>query len=208
MDAFAAELSEARAERRRGEAVEASPARSVLAGLGGGPAGEDGAGPASGSNGPAGGSSGPAGGGSGPAGGGSGPAGGGSGPAGGSAGPPAGGSTGPPAGGSTGPPARGSSGPEPTVEDPLAGLIDEHSAWRGHSERLPEMDAHWQRPNFSWSPLQLGPDTLPEGPLGPGASVHPPEVPDPPPPPAPLATGESRETGLDPWSGAEEPGER
>jgi hypothetical protein len=41
------------------------------------------------------------------------------------------------------------------------------SALRGHSERLPGLAAPWQSANFTWSPVELDPDALPDGPVAP-----------------------------------------
>ena len=42
-------------------------------------------------------------------------------------------------------------------------LPDDGSALRGHSERLPGFPAPWQSANFTWSPVELDPDLLPDG---------------------------------------------
>ncbi len=75
-------------------------------------------------------------------------------------------------------------------------------------ERVPGMDAAWQRPNFSWRSLELGPDGIPDGHIGapePPADPDPaPPEPVPPPPPEPPAPAHSREASLDPWPPSDE----
>jgi hypothetical protein len=66
--------------------------------------------------------------------------------------------------------------------DPLADLLsgERRSAHPGQPrERIPGMDAPWQSDNFSWGTLGLGPESVPEGPIGPPAQDSHPPLPDP-----------------------------
>lgn len=66
--------------------------------------------------------------------------------------------------------------------DPLADLLsgERRSAHPGQPrERIPGMDAPWQSDNFGWGTLGLGPESVPEGPIGPPAQDSHPPLPDP-----------------------------
>jgi hypothetical protein len=85
----------------------------------------------------------------------------------------------------------------PAVDPPATG---DHPAADDRPERLPGMDAAWQRPNFSWPTLELGPNALFEGQLG-----APPPPADPAlGPPEPPSSAHSREASLDPWPPSDE----
>jgi hypothetical protein len=101
-------------------------------------------------------------------------------------------------------------GPEKDGADPAREAVADPPATEAspaadeRPERIPGMDAAWQRPNFSWRSLELGPHGLPDGHIGAPEPPEPPADPDPatpepPPPPEPAAPAHSREASLDPW---------
>jgi hypothetical protein len=113
-----------------------------------------------------------------------------------------------PAGAGTGGPVSDGADEAPRTESDVERASSPERAAEQPPQRLPGMDAAWQRPDFSWPSFEIGPEGLSEGHIGappPPADPGPPaaEPPSPPPSGAP-PPAHSRAASLDPWPPSDE----